>query len=622
MYKNNKTNKNRNRNRNKIYKMYGGYVTRKIASTRTDIYINIVGTYLSLVNLKIVNKTSPIGIGQDEYKKKIMEKSFGDKTADSVGFFKNFYVALSGIYIPRKGFHTIPSAHIGGTSPYGFETPTLNKDEKNDKINVTIPYPVAVVPDDNSSYYGFSPKTDINSSYYGFSHKTDINSSYYGFSPNTDINKNIVNKKKWVKCYDNKSNKCYTLCHNYVEKEIKSTAYMLRIIASSVIGIGNVSETLQIEISRSDFDNLTGIWANDSDKFKLSWNVPLPPTSARLIMGFGPSASGKTHCAKKVIELMTSVKPDFPTVFITVDGGIFREQSQIYQAIINTVIASADAKGNHLAGIINLVPEDALTANGIFKAGEIKKPFKKFLLAQMIRGFKASLYVPETLGWCGALGKGDCIGKYKDYIKITGDNNWIGLMIYQDETHSKCPYKKEYECKGTTESGKDREMTEGKKYSSVAWGNSYENGITSIKTAPTYRFIIHNSGRIGIRSIINDLTNPPIMDDSSVNVIKLQKTLDTAGWDYIRGNILGNPNNCMKMKEGADGCKTLNKTKSIKNGIKLKKTLDTSGWDYIRRNILGNPNNCMKEGADGCKTLNKTKSIKNKSIKKSIKINQ
>ena len=348
---------------------------------------------------------------------------------------------------------------------------------------------------------------------------------------------------------------------------------MLRIIASSVIGIGDVLKTLQIEINRSDFDNLTGIWANDSDKFTLSWTTPSQPTSSRLIMGFGPSASGKTYCAKKVIELMSVVEPNFPTVFITVDGGIFREQSQIYQAIIKTVIASADTNGNHLAGISNLVPEDALTMYGIFKAGEIKKPFKKFLLAQKTKGFNISLYVPETLGWCGILGKGDCREKYKDYIKITGDNNWIGLMIYQHETHIKCQYKKEYECKGTTESGKAREMTEGKKYSSVAWSNSYENGITSINTAPKYRFIIHNSGQIGVRSIINDLTNPPIMDNMTGNMtgnlIKLRETLNSAGWEYIRGNIYGNPNNCMKMKDGENGCKQLLKKQLSKKSFRV-----------------------------------------------------
>ena len=54
----------------------------------------------------------------------------------------------------------------------------------------------------------------------------------------------------------------------------------------------------------------------------------------RLIMGFGPSASGKTFWTENVIKMMDKADPNFPKVFMSVDGGIIREFSEIYQEVV------------------------------------------------------------------------------------------------------------------------------------------------------------------------------------------------------------------------------------------------------------------------------------------------
>jgi hypothetical protein len=209
----------------------------------------------------------------------------------------------------------------------------------------------------------------------------------------------------------------------------------------------------------------------------------------RLIMGFGPSASGKTYCAKKIIELLSTQDPLFPKTFLSIDGGIQRECSVVYQ-LAKTI---AIQKGH--AGLKNLV--SSINSKSLFDSAIIKKNVKEYLMVQKAldasdRPTKISLYVPETLGICGAV---NCGGKYKSYIEITGDTtNWIALVIWQHKTGDECDFDDSYKCKGCTESGTTREMSEGKKYSSSAYPFSMYNGVLESKGAPGGYFKIHNSG--------------------------------------------------------------------------------------------------------------------------------
>ena len=282
-------------------------------------------------------------------------------------------------------------------------------------------------------------------------------------------------KKKWIPCKSD----CYKKLHDLVLKEINSTAYMLRLISNSIL---KLSSEYQLSFIYNGIP-LTGLWKDDHSKFSVSTNDTSIP---RLILGFGPSASGKTYWANNLIKLFNEeLSGNFPKIFVSVDGGLARELSEVYQTIIHRVETS------NLGGLSNLVTAGMGRTKSIFKAGTIKKSMIKYLLDEKIKGNRVSIYAPITLGGCIRM---LCKKDYKKFLDITGDDNWIGTMIYQHKTGLECPYQKEYRCAGTTESGTNREKTEGKQYSSSAYNNSIKNGFMAIKNSKFCRLLIHNSG--------------------------------------------------------------------------------------------------------------------------------
>lgn len=338
----------------------------------------------------------------------------------------------------------------------------------------------------------------------------------------TELYQNINNylpttiKKSWVDCL----NDCFEICHKYASYEITTTAYILRVLSASVIGDKNY----QISFTVIN-DKLTGYWEHDQLYIRINSNNPSILHNGRLIIGFGPSSSGKTYCANKIIELMSSFDPSFPKLLLTIDGSIYRKESIVYQTILNIV-----QEKNLYDGIRNLVSISSLFRKSIFNSDIIKKTIKKYLKEQKKYGFISNLYIPETLGGC--IRNINCKIKISDYITITGDHNWIGLMIYQHKTPHMCPYHESYKCSGTITSGKSRELLEGKKYSSKAWNNSYINGISYMKYAPNFRFIIHNSG---------DESRTSIFEDLSVNKLAISQSIidffKKNNWMYIDGDI-------------------------------------------------------------------------------------
>ena len=120
----------------------------------------------------------------------------------------------------------------------------------------------------------------------------------------------------------------YTLT-KYLNMEFKLTAFMLRILSKSVIDISN-KNPLVFHIT--DISKLNGQWENDKKYIDI---VEVEKgKKKRLIMGFGPSASGKTYWTENVIRMMDESDPNFPKVFISIDGGLIREYSEIYQDIV------------------------------------------------------------------------------------------------------------------------------------------------------------------------------------------------------------------------------------------------------------------------------------------------
>ena len=302
---------------------------------------------------------------------------------------------------------------------------------------------------------------------------------------------------------------------------------MLKLLADSVIRPDGKQHRLKIGLDPSFFEKekgtrastntsasdncrlLTGRWKDDAPFLHLvlpTFKDPEKPTSGRLVMGFGPSASGKTYWAKTILGLLAQADDNFPDVFFAVDGGLVRESSAVYQ------LATEMAHCAGLAGFKNLHA-------GMFVTGDIKHAMERYLLAES-RRVPVSLYVPETLGKCEFMVKGrtvplirPCEEYLKTFLDITRDDKWIGLLLWQHATaadHTKdTEFLKEYpgaeyQCAGCMESGKEREKAEGKPYEGHVYAQSMKNGRKYMEMAPGGRYEIHNAGRREGKSVMWD----------------------------------------------------------------------------------------------------------------------
>lgn len=292
----------------------------------------------------------------------------------------------------------------------------------------------------------------------------------------------------WVPC----SSTCQKTAAAMIHSEIASTAYMLRTLTASVLSAAAAAAAEPLEFEA--VAPLTGLWASDYPNIRIS-RLGAEGERGRLIMGFGPSASGKTHWAKTLIGLFSTIE-GFPKTFITIDGGIYRESSLIYKALVS------EAAKVCILGFSNLVNAGISVYTSMFQSDIIKKQMVAFLSRQRI---PISLYVPETLGDCGVLKS--CSNKYKEYIDITRDADWIGVLIWQHKTAAECLEDASHACVGCTESGKAREVKEGKQYSNAAYSNSMYNGHAALLSESGLRYIIHNCGRKTGRSILQDYTH-------------------------------------------------------------------------------------------------------------------
>ena len=361
-------------------------------------------------------------------------------------------------------------------------------------------------------------------------------------------------KKDWVDCNGN----CVKSLKKLVEKEINSTAYMIRTLSKSTLWHDKKNNSNPITFKSRDNQTLNGKWSSDSKNIIIDINPTYTSNTPRLIMGFGPSASGKTYWAQNFIDIFSQIE-NFPKLFISIDGGIYRETSMVYQMIINTV------KKTCIGGLGNLVPS---MGTGIFKASIVKESMMNYLNDTQP---KFSLYVPETLGGCGWPGSKigvvkECREVYEKYIDYTNDTNWIGLLIWQHLNNSECTYSNELKCEGCTESGTRRQYNEGKIYSDDAYkhaiqkgykhiiGQSYKDNSaeTSVLGAPGGRFIIHNVGRAThienskptsnttqILDVTNDASNVlsiKISDDD--NIRKYKYTYRTATEKVVKTELL------------------------------------------------------------------------------------
>ena len=294
----------------------------------------------------------------------------------------------------------------------------------------------------------------------------------------TIVEKKRNNKTGWVKCIDTCKDKLTPL----IDTEIRSTAYMLRLLSKSIVSV-EPSSKLIIDFRPTALDTITGIWEEDEKNITISTNETT--SEKRLIMGFGPSASGKTFWTEKLIEMIGENDKSFPKIFLSIDGGIARETSDVYQLIIDEF-----GNNNNIDGFANLV--SAMGGSSLFKSDTVKKAINKYLGAYDVPPI--SLYVPTTASGLN--------NPYKKYVDITKDKKWIGVYIWQHKTN--CPYEDEFKCETTEVAGKAREKEEGKKFSSKAYGRSKRNGHKYLRMATGGQIDIHNSGSKDRKSIVTE----------------------------------------------------------------------------------------------------------------------
>jgi len=293
----------------------------------------------------------------------------------------------------------------------------------------------------------------------------------------------------WKKC----EGRCYELLERLVKAEIDSTAYMLRILCKAQIRVGNAGNAVSFRKLSDKEQKLTGVWDEDKGQLELIWkekeiigdgveeskgnvgDVQEEDSHAHngiLVFGLGPSGAGKTYWGGQLIGLLneSGLLPGGgvdPKCFLSIDGGKYRKESFVYQAIVTVA--------QNYGGLLNLATKTLFNMDGriIFDSDYIKNRLLAWLCIQK-KNARPNLYVPETLSSCDlgvfvrslhrVLGINNCKSKIQKYIDITGDNNPIILHIWQHWDGEQCPFKAEYKCKGCEQSGHEREKEEGKKY--------------------------------------------------------------------------------------------------------------------------------------------------------------
>ena len=103
---------------------------------------------------------------------------------------------------------------------------------------------------------------------------------------------NYSGSSKWVKCVS----ECKKGLKPFIDGETTSTAYMLRLLAGSVVKVDETKELVIEYIGNPQ--EVTGVWREDGEKFTMSSTEDEDNKPRRLIMGFGPSDRAK-HIGQK-----------------------------------------------------------------------------------------------------------------------------------------------------------------------------------------------------------------------------------------------------------------------------------------------------------------------------------
>lgn len=313
---------------------------------------------------------------------------------------------------------------------------------------------------------------------------------------------------EWLTC----RGECETVAREGIEAERGSTAYMLRCLARGMLAIDGATAVLRVRVEGAE--PLTGRWSNDEGRLFLDGEEG---PGGRLVMGFGPSASGKTYLTSTVLSLLRQADPTLPNVFFSIDGDVYRSSSLAYQEVKEAAYRVC------AQGFDNLVSSGMSAMLGsLFEAKVAIRAILPFLARQKTA---IHLYIPDTLGSCLI---GSCESVYKAYKDLTKDPRWIGLLIWQHRKGKECNFPVGWRCRGCTESGLARQKTDGKKYSNTAWENSMTNGRAEFAKAPGGAYLIHNSGQKGSTSVIVDYSEA---SQAKKDLFLAQQ--DSRGYTYV-----------------------------------------------------------------------------------------
>ena len=330
-------------------------------------------------------------------------------------------------------------------------------------------------------------------------------------NPITNEENNFV---EWMKC--DKKKHCDSAALHYLWRiERESTIYMLRILNMGYISKkDDTSRPLIINFdlshgsltSTSTVRNatLTGIWSEDYHNVKLA--LATTEGAITFVLASGPTGAGKTFMGEKICE-----KLDLPPM-ISIDGGIYRDCSIVYQIIKHVL------KMKGWAGMRNLVFTTTLEKihsvprllriswtkffEGIFDTEKVKNLVSQYLHNQKrLYRINFPIYVPDTLSFTPSM------NDYKDFLELTGYSgkntdrmNIVNAVIYQHwEGGEKCPLKPQNKCVGCLASGQEREIREGKKYpdNPDSYNKGVENSLAVLfdeSNEFTTRIFIHNTG--------------------------------------------------------------------------------------------------------------------------------
>ena len=329
----------------------------------------------------------------------------------------------------------------------------------------------------------------------------------------------IGDTSEWEKC----NSDCISILKGFVDIETSMTFYWIKYLNECLI---KSSDTSKIEITCSD--KLTGLWEVDRDKLKIVVKSDMGENNiSGVIPVIGPSASGKTVWVVNLVkslgeggqELIRHIYREeeyepYLAGVLNIDGGIMREMTDVGRAIVDclrsqnrstvgisnyhgNIVDSSDIKrklidflthvhSTHDSKFMVALPDTATSSMGLGSAG-IK--FKNYMFGSLgIRGFVTTEFIPICFYVYQHLTSGDC-----KYANTTFEGR--GTRVIEGG----------FKCVGCTESGREREKEEGKKYSAGWRGKNYKSAhalaenivqfLSESNTPPTLCLKIHNSGR-------------------------------------------------------------------------------------------------------------------------------